>query len=99
MRPVIEEGEEVLSCIKTDTVIDSFMTKDQIKVYLQQGVDEMIKAGTMPAGAVVSDIRIREVEFLVKRPDGLVREIRAKLVPEDEMMRRLNEHEMPRARQ
>ncbi len=77
---------KVLGVRTTEEEITPYMTRDETMVHLQKSVDEIVKDGKLPEGAVVTDVRIRSVSFLVKRPsDGRTREITALLIPQDEL--------------
>ena len=77
---------DVLGLRTTEEEITPYMTRDEMLVQMQKSVDAMVKDGKLPEGATVTDVRIRSVSFLVKRPsDGKAREITALLIPQDEL--------------
>lgn len=80
--PGFPTRESILAETKTGKVVDGYMPKEELMTYLQAGVDQMIATGQMPAGSVVMDVRATDVVFLVKKPDGSVKQIAAMLVPE-----------------
>lgn len=61
-----------------------YMPKERMMAELQLSVEAMIAAGTAPAGCRVADVRIREVDFLLERPDGQQLLVHAALIPADE---------------
>lgn len=80
------DDNEVLGVRRLAEPVSAYLSKDEMLAQMQASVDEMIKAGKFPPGCVVTDVRIRSVDFLVRRPsDGLVREITATILSEDEV--------------
>ena len=70
---------------KTAVAVDPYMSKADMLTQLQLSVDAMIAEGKCPPGTKVIDVRIRDVEFILQRPDGKSRRVGAMLIPHDEI--------------
>jgi hypothetical protein len=65
------------------SIITSYPTRDEAMQAVQEIVAEAIRTGAIPEGAVVTDIRIHTVRFMVELPDGRWREMHACLIPDE----------------